>query len=139
MDKSKWVWMPHAGHFILGDRCKFKLNTYVGKYIVSTVGELWNPEGSRRIHAKIHDARWYAKHFGLKGDNFDHEYMSRFGYEDIGCDRKYETMVFKAQKAKDTCCPYRIIVADEVDFNAYNNSKDATKGHMKLCKKWSVK
>jgi len=24
MEKSKWVWMPHAGHFIGGSRCMGK-------------------------------------------------------------------------------------------------------------------
>lgn len=39
MKKMNWIWMPHAGHFIGGHRCSFKLNTCVGEYIVSTVGE----------------------------------------------------------------------------------------------------
>lgn len=37
MKEENWVWMPHGGHFILGHMCRFRLNTYVGKYIVSTV------------------------------------------------------------------------------------------------------
>lgn len=39
---KKIIYMPHAGHFILGHRCAFKLNTYVNGYIISTVGELLN-------------------------------------------------------------------------------------------------
>ena len=52
MNKNKWIWMPHAGHFLLGNKCQFRLNTYVGKYIVSTVGEYLPDEGIREIFNK---------------------------------------------------------------------------------------
>ena len=39
MSADKWIWMGHAGHFILGHKCRFHLSTYVNGYIVSTVGE----------------------------------------------------------------------------------------------------
>ena len=106
MNKEQWVWMPHAGHYILGHQCLFRLNTYVGGFIVSTVGELWNEQAVRRIHAEVFDADWYVKNKDKKGDEFDSAYMKKFGYEDVGCDRKYETMVFHAQKSKVKCCPY---------------------------------
>ena len=38
-DRSDWTWMPHAGHLIVGQDCRFRLNTEVGGWIVSTVGE----------------------------------------------------------------------------------------------------
>lgn len=98
MNKSKWVWMPHAGHYILGDRCKFHLNTYVGGFIVSTIGELWNDQAVRRIHADVHDRSWYVANQHRKGDDFDAAYFKRFGYDEIGADRRYETMVFPAKK-----------------------------------------
>ena len=138
MKKDKWIWMPHAGHFILGDRCKFHLNTYVGKYIVSTIGELWNDQSVRRIHADIYDKNWYLENMNKKGDKFDNAYMKRFGYEEIGCNRKYETMVFKARKSEHKCCPYEM-TGSELDFEGYNTAEDAYKGHLKLCKKWSEK
>jgi hypothetical protein len=137
MNKAEWVWMPHAGHFILGDRCKFKLNTYVGGYIISTVGELWNDRKTREVHAEVYDSKWLSENMLLKGDYFDSAYMKRFGFEDIGCDRKYETMVFKARKSDNKCCPYEIIVSEEVDFAGYNKPEDAHKGHLELCLKWS--
>jgi len=105
MKKEKWVWMPHAGHFVCGHRCQFKLNTYVGKYIVSTVGEM--------------------------------VYDQNKGFEEIGCDRLYETMVFKAVESGNKCCPYEIKVSDEVDFEGYNTPEEAYKGHLYLCDKWS--
>lgn len=137
--KEKWVWMPHAGHFICARSCQFILNTYVGKYIVSTVGELWNDQIVRRIHASVHDKQWYEKNINLKGDYFDSAYMKKFGFENIGCERKYETMVFKARKSEHKCCPYKIIVSEEVDTEGYNKPEDACRGHLKLCNKWSKK
>ena len=131
MKKERWIWMPHAGHFILGQKCRFRLNTYVGNYIVSTVGEyvldnnlidLLTPE---------------FKH--LRGDNKEYAYIRKYKCEDIGCGRKYETMVFKARKSKHKCCPYEIIVNDEVDSNGYNEPEQAFKGHLRLCMKWSEK
>jgi hypothetical protein len=108
MKKDKWIWMPHAGHFICADRCKFRLNTYVGEYIVSTVGEMYlTLDGEEKL-------------------------------ETVGCDRLYETMVFKAVKSNNQCCPYRIVVEKEVDFKGYNKPEDARRGHLELCQKWSL-
>ena len=118
MKKEKWVWMPHAGHFISANRCQFKLNTYVGKYIVSTVGEL---------------PKTGIDYAYDKPDN--DPYMNQFA--EIGAGRKYETMVFKARKSKHKCCHYEIIVSDEVDLKAYNTADDAYAGHLELCDKWS--
>lgn len=137
MNKNNWVWMPHAGHFILGERCRLKLNTYVGKYIVSTVGELWNERSVREIHAQCHDPKCFAENVYLKGDNFDWAYKKRFGFEDIGYERKYETMVFKAKKSKHKCCPWVIVSGESIDFDVYNKPEDAYTGHLRLCEKWS--
>lgn len=137
MKKDKWIWMPHAGHFICASKCQFHLNTYVGKYIVSTVGELWNERCVREIHAKVYDPEWLLENRHLKGDDFDYAYMKKFGFEEIGCDRKYETMVFVAKKSGNKCCPYHIDVSKQVDFNSYNKPEDAHEGHLKLCNKWA--
>lgn len=138
MKRNKWVWMGHVGHFILGHKCRFHLSTYVGKYIISTVGELWNERSVREIHADVCDKKWLEGNKHLKGDLFDSAYFKRFGYEDIGCDRKYETMVFKARKSKHGCCPYEMI-NEEKDFERYKNAEKAYKGHLRLCNKWSTK
>lgn len=137
MEKSRWVWMPHAGHFILGDKCRFHLNTYVGKYIVSTVGELWNDEQVRRIHASIHNPEWYSENKDLKGDYFDNAYFKEFGFEALGLRHKYESMVFRARKSSNKCCPYEIIVEKNYDEQRYDTDEEAMAGHMKLCNKWS--
>ena len=110
MKKASWVWMPHAGHFCLCSRCKFRLNTYVGGYIVSTVGELVKSE-RHMPNASVDD------------------------FDDVGNDR-YETMVFEAHKTSDSCCPYQIDVQKEVETRHWHTPKQATEGHMALCHKW---
>ena len=139
MKKDNWIFMPHAGHFIDANSCKFKLNTYVGGYIVSTIGEYWTSIECRKIYAKIYDPKWFLENKHLKGDDFDHAYFKRFGFETIGVNRLYETMVFKAKKSNKKCCPYEIIVSKDVDMQGYNEADKAREGHLKLCNKWSKK
>jgi hypothetical protein len=135
MKKDRWVWMPHPAHFICARDCKFHLATYVGGYVVSTVGELWPDSKVREIHAQVKGVKIEGK-----GDEWDYNYMKRFGFDDIGCARKYETMVFKAKRyAEGGCCPWRISSGSNVDFEGYNDPDDAYAGHLKLCAKWAKK
>lgn len=134
MKKEKWVWMPHAGHFIMGNYCRFVLNTYVGKYVVSTVGELWCDSQIRKIKAECRK----IKINGI-GDAWDVDYMEKIGYDTLGSDRKYETMVFKARRSKDKCCPWRMVNGNDLDFKGYNDATEARLGHLKMCEKWSRK
>lgn len=137
---KNWKWFGHAGHFICADKCRFHLTTKVGKYLVSTIGEWWPERGSREIHARVYDADWLAKNVHLKGNEFDFAYMKKFGFETIGFDRKYETMVFLAGepcKIKECGCGLPKILGSELDFDGYNNAGDAASGHLKMCKKWS--
>jgi hypothetical protein len=101
------IWMPHAGHFIGGHQCEFRLNTYVNGYIVSTVGELkhpYKPEGS---------------------------------WMDIGFGRKYETMVFLAKESPKTpCCPYRQASGLDIDSEGYNDPGAAYRGHLAMVAKF---
>lgn len=126
--------MPHPGHFICARDCKFFLNTYVGGYIVSTVGEMFPDAPVREI---------FARSRGIKlegiGDARLHDYMKKIGFEEIGFGRKYETMVFKAGKSKDKCCPFTATNYSELDCDGYNSAGDAYKGHLAMCKKWSSK
>ena len=136
---KNWKWFGHAAHFSCGSRCQFHLATQVGKYLVSTVGELWLERSSREVHAQVHDPKWLEKNRHLKDDYFDSAYMARFGFEEIGCNRKYETMVFKAGKpcrSKECGCGLLEIDGSELDFLGYNNVAAAAKGHLKLCRKW---
>lgn len=134
MDKSRWVWMPHPGHFICSQNCKFILNTYVGKYIVSTVGEYVPDSSVREILAESREITLVGK-----GDARLADYMEKVGYETVGLDRKYETMVFHAKESDDKCCPFRMKSSGDIDFAGYNESEEAFKGHYKMCLKWSKK
>lgn len=142
MSANKWKWFGNSGHFICGRDCRFHLCTKVGNYLVSTVGQLWLSRSSREIHAKIDDPVWFSQNKHLLGDSFDSAYMKKFGYEDIGCNRKFETMVFKAGaicEAKECDCGLPEISGSELDMEPYNTAGEAAAGHLKLCKKWDRK
>ena len=138
--KSEWVWMPHAGHYILANYCRFHLNTWVRGFIISTVGEYWPDSDVRRITAKS-KVKFYPEKkidMTLKGDAFDDEYMRVFGFHDLGWNHKYETMVFKAlpnDPSKIMCCPF-YADGDVLDSDGYNDPNSATKGHYALCEKY---
>jgi len=142
MKKENWTHMPHNGHFILGSKCRFVLNTYVGGYIVSTVGELDNDSTIKHIHASIHDPVWYELNKHQKGDNWNAVYFKKFGFDEIGYKTTYETMVFKAKKdthPENQCCPYTASDWSNIDYDSYSDAVSARKGHEALCKKWAVK
>jgi hypothetical protein len=139
---EKWEWFGNAGHFICGHMCRFHLCTKVGKYLVSTVGQMWPSRSSRECHAEVYDPAWLAKNGAKKGDDFDNAYMQRFGYETVGCDRTFETMIFKAGERCSLIecnCGMPTISGSELDFAGYMTAGEATKGHMAMCKKWSAK
>ena len=122
MKKELWIWMPHPGHFICGSECRFRLNTCVGDFIVSTVGEYKPDPATLAVLKKA-------------GDTYKHPQ----GWREIGFNRLYETMVFVAESHDDPiqCCPYRAAEWGEKDFAAYNTANDAMKGHMEMCEKWA--
>lgn len=133
MKQENWIWMPHPGHFICSFWCRFHLNTYVGNYIVSTVGEYLPDEGCREILAKSRGITLEGR-----GDARLYDYLKKIDYEKLGFERKYETMVFIAKEnKKDPCCPWRMETGRERDFAGYNTPEDAQKGHMAMCKKWA--
>ena len=79
MDRSKWFWMPHPAHYISGHRCLFRLATYVGKYIISTVGQQMKEE------------------------------RGQITFINVAGNSKFETMVFRAKKTTEKCCRYGIV------------------------------
>jgi|SRR3989304_8309221 len=109
MKNNNWIWMGHAGHLCVSHSCSFHLNTYIGKYIVSTVGEYY--------------------------PSFSREKMVTIGAGDKSF---YETMVFKARRGNYSCCPFEQS-GDELDMERYETAGEAQKGHLKLCNKWSRK
>lgn len=92
-----------AGHFICADRCKFRRNTLLEygdkKWIVSTVGAMPQSEIMRKMP----------------------EFCSKNGFEAIGLDRYYETMVFEAQQqgdAESDTVYWDTNVSEQIDFES---------------------
>lgn len=135
MKPENWVWMPHPAHFIASSDCKFFLSTYVGKFIVSTVGEYLPDSEVRAIFAQVRGIKIEGK-----GDYARADYMKKIGYEPfgIGDDSFYESMVFRAMKHPDpSCCPWRINVRESMEQDRYSTPEEAQKGHLHLCRKYS--
>ena len=122
---SKWQWFGGAGHFICGRWCRFHLATQVGDYLVSTVGEYVHPRHA--AGSEVAEAEWLR-------DNWPGE--------DVGCERKYETMVFKAGNpciVPGCGCGLPEHTGRELDFDGYNTAGSARAGHMAMCAKWAKK
>ncbi len=129
---SKWVWMPHTGHLCVGMDCRFHLNTRVGRYVVSTVGEYLPDSSSWHIYAQ-------GKGVTLSGlgDDLRADFLKKVGYIEVGFKRTYETMVFRAKKVKDSCCPWQMDEPTELDMEGYSQAGEAYAGHLRMCAKWS--
>jgi len=114
--QGEWKWFGHAGHFICGAWCRFHLCTLIGKYVVSTVGDY---HGVMQIRDK----------------------GERTKAEEIGCGRKYETLVFKGNgetcTAAGCACGLPYIDPSEIDSLCCNTAGEATKNHYALCAKWA--
>lgn len=131
--RARWVWMPHPGHLIVSHECRFHLTTCVGDYLVSTVGE-WVPgESVREIFAESRGVTLSGR-----GDARQADYLDKVGFYDVGCDRKYESMVFPAKPQPHArCCPFTVANWSEVEMQGYNDAGEAAEGHMALCLKWA--
>lgn len=127
--RQNWKWFGHAGHLIVGSHCRFHLCTLVGDILVSTVGEYWPEEGSREIIARTRGVVLEDI-----GDARAADYMRKIGFEQIGFERKYETMAFHTTGRDCECgCGMPSIIPQEIEFEAYNDPVTATKGHLMIC------
>ena len=77
------------------------------------------------------------------GDARAHDFMQKLGFQDIGFERKFETMAFPlGDKVCDTSeCGCGAPIPDdwsESDFAAYNTIKEATLGHEETCMKYDM-
>lgn len=134
---AAWTWMPHSAHLIVGNDCRFHLATVVanGAFLVSTVGEWLPSESSWDIFAQSRGVTLEGK-----GDARQADYMKKVGYLDVGADRKYETMVFRAaETVEHPCCPFTASDFSEIDSRGYNDPAAARLGHMELCAKYDAK
>jgi hypothetical protein len=124
--RSEWEWFGNAGHFICASDCRFHLCTKVGPWLVSTVGE-YVPDSA--VQAALRQSR---KEVGMR--------QPRGPFEQIGCDRTYETMVFRAGQrcAAEGCgCDLPQIVPTELAMRGYDSAGDAARGHLELCEEWA--
>lgn len=46
--RAGWKWYGYAGHLCVGKRCAFHLATRIGGFLISTVGDYYPPNSSRR-------------------------------------------------------------------------------------------
>ena len=132
--KNNWTWYGNAGHFICAQWCEFHLCTKVGNYLVSTVGQYMPPESSREIIARSRGVELDGR-----GDARLADYLKKIGYEDIGFERKFETMVFRAGErcAEPTCnCGMPRIDGSALECSGYNTAGEAAAGHLELCNKF---
>lgn len=129
---EQWIWMGHPAHFIGGFDCRFHMATRIGEFIVSTVGEYLPEHETREMIANLKG----AKLIGTGRDRINN-YLVKVGFEELGHGRKYETMVFTAEKSKrdKACCPWVIADGTELEMDGYNEAADAIKGHMRMCEK----
>ena len=124
--------MPHPGHFICSQDCRFHLNTYVSGYIVSTVGEMLPDSGTWHIYAKSKGVTLEGQ-----GDARRADFLKRVGFVEIGAGRTYETMVFHAQKSGAECCPWEMASGGELDFEGYSDPGKAFSGHQSMVAGWA--
>ena len=135
IQKQDWKWFGNAGHLCVGAHCRFHLCTEIGQYVVSTVGQYWPQEAVREIFANSRGVTLEGK-----GDARERDYMTKVGYEEIGCGRTYETMVFNVTghcNSPECRCGLPLIDGQELDCEGYNSAADATAGHMAMCEKWA--
>lgn len=122
--ESKWRWYGAPGHFICARWCRFHLCTEIGPYLISTVGEYVHPRHGGGTEKG--EEQWLAKNW--PGD-------------DVGCDRKYETMVFRIDGKRCTeakCrCGQPGIKPSELWMRGSNSAGDAIANHMFACQKYA--
>lgn len=131
-----WRWFGHAAHLIVGQDCRFHMATVVGPWLVSTVGEYLPDSSVRDVLAQVRGITLEGK-----GDERRADWMTKVGFEEIGYERTYETMVFRAGTPctlPDCHCGLpQLADASEVDFSGYNSAGDAAAGHYAMCERWA--
>ncbi len=122
--QSEWEWFGTPGHFICGHWCRFHLCTKVGGWLISTVGAYVHPGYGGGT--EIREREWLNENWPG---------------EDIGVNRKYETMVFRCGErcvVKKCGCNMPEIVGSEEDSRGYNVAGEAAVGHLELCLKYAA-
>lgn len=116
--KKDWEWFGHAAHFCCGRWCRFHMATKIGNFLVSSVGQYVHPRNSGASEKT--ESEWLL--------------INPDGAE-IGCDRFYETMVFKCTSGVCACgCGLPNIDASELEFAGAKTSGEARENHNRICK-----
>jgi len=103
---DEWIWIGRQMHLCVD--CDFHLATYVGNFVVSTVGEYYLADSNE------------MEPIGAGDNSF------------------YETMVFGAKESPSgNACGYYLTDLDAVDMRRYTTATEAREGHIALCRKWS--
>ena len=133
--KADWKWYGNAGHFICAQWCEFHLCTEVGAFLVSTVGQYMPPESVREILAQSRGVSLEGK-----GDARLADYHKKIGYEKLGFERTFETMVFRIGADRctrsDCNCGLPDFYVEELEMIPYNQAGDANTGHLAMCEKY---
>ncbi len=116
--ESEWQWFGFSAHFCCGEWCRFHMATRIGDLLVSTVGKYVHPRNSGA--SENSEREWLAGN--PEG-------------EDIGYDRKYETMMFRVDGECACGCGQPTIDGHELEARGANDSKLARENHMMVCRK----
>jgi len=107
--KEQWKWFGFPGHFICAERCRFRLCTQVGNYLISTVGDMYYDDKRQTV--------------GAGKDSFFETYVFKAGptcsEPDCGC----------GQPVLDDAC--------EIDGIRARTAGDAQRTHMEYCEKYA--
>ena len=107
---DKWIWYGYPAHFICASRCAFRMATKVGRYIVSTVGDMRDDRGDATSQTIGHDRT----------------------YETMVFARSH-----KCREEGCGCGQYRIDPSSEVEMVPANDAATARKNHMATCRKYA--
>ena len=132
--KQDWKYFGTAGHLIIAPWCRFHLTTQVGPWLISTIGEYVPDEPVREIFATARGIKLEGR-----GDSRLRDYMLKIGFHEIGWNRLYETMVFKAGFPCKECSVPHPNDYTELDMEGYDTEQDAQRGHDMMCARWATK
>lgn len=117
---AQWQWFGNVAHFCCGRWCRFHLTTRVGKWLVSTVGEMVHPRDAGLTSAS------------------ENEFLQREPLgRTVAGESHFETLVFLITDVCDCGCRLPHQNGNSVDSDRYDTRADATKGHMAMCRKWA--
>jgi hypothetical protein len=103
-----WVWYGLAGHLCVGHKCRFHLCTKVNGFLVSTVGDYYDPENKRETIGSG-DEDWFETMVFKAG---------------------------QPCKLPDCGCGLPEINGSGLDCFRYTTAGDAQLGHLRFCRKY---